>query len=57
MYILQLIRHKYLTYFTVSEKEKLIEEVPRGLMGRVFGAVADRGRELTARLVLPPTQA
>ncbi|KAH9631835.1 hypothetical protein HF086_000659 [Spodoptera exigua] len=39
------------------EKEKLIEEVPRGLMGRVFGAVADRGRELTARLVLPPTQA
>ncbi|XP_075975582.1 epoxide hydrolase 4-like isoform X2 [Anticarsia gemmatalis] len=38
-------------------KDKLIEEVvPRGLMGRMFGAVADRGRELTA-LVLPPTQA
>ncbi|CAH0587141.1 unnamed protein product [Chrysodeixis includens] len=38
-------------------KEKLVEEVPRGLMGRMLGAVADRGRELTARLVLPPTQA
>ncbi|XP_047025278.1 epoxide hydrolase 4-like isoform X1 [Helicoverpa zea] len=42
--------------FLIS-KEKFIEEVPRGLMGRMFGAVADRGRELTARLVLPPTQA
>lgn len=36
-------------------KEKL-EEVPRGIMGRMFEAVADRGRVLTSKLVLPPTQ-
>ncbi|CAB3254306.1 unnamed protein product [Arctia plantaginis] len=37
-------------------KEKVVE-VQRGLVGRVFGAVAERGRELTARLVLPPAHA
>ncbi|XP_039755108.1 epoxide hydrolase 4-like isoform X1 [Pararge aegeria] len=34
-------------------KQKPPEEVSRGLVGRVLGAVADRGRELTARLALP----
>ncbi|XP_032516342.2 uncharacterized protein LOC116769384 [Danaus plexippus] len=34
-------------------KQKLPEEVPKGLVGRVLGAVAGRGRELTARLALP----
>lgn len=43
--------------FPAKDKLENIEEVPRGLMGRVFGAVADKGRVLTARLVLPPTQA
>ncbi|CAH2085017.1 unnamed protein product [Euphydryas editha] len=34
-------------------KQKQPEDVPKGLMGRVLGAVADRGRELTARLASP----
>lgn len=43
--------------FNFPAKDKMVEELPRGLMGRMLGAVADRGRVLTARLVLPPTQA
>ncbi|XP_049872762.1 epoxide hydrolase 4-like [Pectinophora gossypiella] len=38
------------------EKEKSSEFEPRTLMGRMLGAVAGRGRELTAKLVLPPVQ-
>ncbi|XP_050348440.1 uncharacterized protein LOC126772217 isoform X1 [Nymphalis io] len=34
-------------------KQRPTEEASKGLMGRVLGAVADRGRELTARLALP----
>ncbi|CAK1541884.1 unnamed protein product [Leptosia nina] len=34
-------------------KKKQVEEIPRGLVTRMLGAVADRGRELTARLALP----
>nr|AGC92732.1 epoxide hydrolase 4-like protein [Heliconius erato] len=34
-------------------KQKISEEVPNGILGRVIGAMAGRGRELTARLALP----
>ncbi|KAJ2950902.1 hypothetical protein O0L34_g5266 [Tuta absoluta] len=36
-------------------KDKLTEGEPKSLMGRVLGVVG-RGRELTAKLVLPPVQ-
>ncbi|XP_013193717.2 epoxide hydrolase 4 [Amyelois transitella] len=39
--------------FLVAE-EKCPDSEPRGLVGRMLGAVAGRGRELTAKLVLPP---
>lgn len=48
-----------LDFLLGTPKEKPTEEVPRGLVGRMLGAVAGRGRELTgltARLVLPPVQ-
>ncbi|XP_030022877.1 AB hydrolase superfamily protein YfhM-like [Manduca sexta] len=46
-----------LEFLVAKEKEKPIEDVPKTLMGRMLGAVAGRGRELTARLVLQPAQA
>ncbi|CAG9787944.1 unnamed protein product [Diatraea saccharalis] len=46
-----------LDFLICSNKDKAVEEVvSRGLVGRMLGAVAGRGRDLTARLALP-TQA
>ncbi|CAH0399671.1 unnamed protein product [Chilo suppressalis] len=46
-----------LDFLICPAEEKAPEEiVPRGLVGRMLGVVAGRGRDLTARLVLP-TQA
>ncbi|XP_028167345.1 epoxide hydrolase 4-like [Ostrinia furnacalis] len=43
-----------LDFLIATPKERPIEEVTsRGLVGRMLGAVAGRGRELTAKLVLP----
>ncbi|KAJ0183095.1 hypothetical protein K1T71_001071 [Dendrolimus kikuchii] len=43
--------------FLIEKPKPTIEEGPKTLMSRMLGAVAGRGRELTARLVLPPTNA